>query len=69
VCKWLAEEGLTQLQAGFRAQAIDGEVLLTLTKDDMGCLGVPTVGGKAKLMAKIEAVKKLYYAGQLGGRV
>jgi hypothetical protein len=67
VCRWLAEEGLASLQAGFRAQAVDGEVLLTLTQDDMGCLGVPTLGGKAKLVAKIETVKKQYYAGQVVG--
>jgi hypothetical protein len=64
----LAEEGLAPLQAGFRAQAIDGEVLLMLTQDDMGCLGVATVGGKAKLMAKIETVKKQHYAGQVVGQ-
>lgn len=67
VCAWLEEQGLGQLQEGFRSQSIDGEVLLTLTRDDLACLGVTTLGGKATLMSKIEQVKKLHYAGQAFG--
>ena len=47
-------------------QAVDGEVLLTLSRDDLECLGVTTLGGKATLMKKIETAKKQHYAGQVG---
>lgn len=67
VCAWLAEQELKQLQEGFRSQSIDGEVLLTLTRDDFACLGVSTLGSKATLMKKIEKVKKQYYAGEVVG--
>jgi hypothetical protein len=61
----LAEEGLGALQAGFRREAIDGEVLLSLTNDDFKCIGVPTLGARTNLKAKIEGVKKRHYAGQV----
>lgn len=64
VCMWLDKEGLGQLKQGFRSQSVDGEVLLTLRREDLGCLGVTTMGGKATLIRKIEAAKKLHYAGQ-----
>ena len=67
VCAWLAEQGLAQLRQAFRAQSIDGEVLLTLTRDDLQCLGVTTIGDKSTLMKKVEAVKKQHYAGQVVG--
>jgi hypothetical protein len=67
VCKWLAEEGLSAFEAGFRREMIDGEVLLSLTDDDFKCIGVPTLGAKIKLKAKIEGVKKQHYAGQMVG--
>jgi hypothetical protein len=64
---WLAEVGLGALQAGFRREAIDGEVLLSLTDDDLKCIGVPTLGARTKLKAKIAGVKKRHYAGQVVG--
>ena len=67
VCAWLAEQGLTQLQQGFRSQSINGEVLLTLVRNDLECLGVTTLGGKATLIKKIEVAKKQHYAGQVVG--
>jgi len=67
VCAWLAEEGLGSLQQGFREQAIDGEVLLTLTREDHACLGVTTLGGRTTLTSKIEKAKKQHYAGQVIG--
>jgi hypothetical protein len=67
VCTWLEAEGLASLQQGFREQAVDGEVLLTLTRDDLECLGVSTLGGRATLMNKIEKAKKQHYAGQVVG--
>jgi hypothetical protein len=68
VCAWLAAEGMAHLQKGFREQAVDGEVLLTLMRDDLECLGVTTLGGRATLMSKIEKAKKQHYAGQVIGR-
>jgi hypothetical protein len=68
VCGWLAEVGLTTLQEGFRTQSVDGEVLLTLTREDLGCLGVTTLGGRTTLMGHIEKAKKQHYAGQVVGR-
>lgn len=65
VCTWLAEEGLVSLQSAFRAESVNGEVLLTLTRDDLDCLGVSTLGGKANLIKKIEGVKKQHFAGQI----
>mmetsp|Transcript_22165 Transcript_22165/g.57833 ORF Transcript_22165/g.57833 Transcript_22165/m.57833 type:complete len:549 (+) Transcript_22165:57-1703(+) len=67
VCAWLGEEGLAPLQTGFRKQAVDGEVLLTLTREDFECLGVTTLGGRVTLMKKIEQAKKQHYAGQVVG--
>jgi hypothetical protein len=54
VCAWLAEEGLVPLQRRFREEGVDGEVLLTLTREDLEYLGVSTLGGRAALMSKIE---------------
>jgi hypothetical protein len=65
---WLAEEGLAPLQRGFREQAIDGEVLLTLTREDLQCLGVSTLAGRAALMSKIELrARKQHEASQVVG--
>jgi hypothetical protein len=64
---WLAEEGLAPLQRGFREQAIDGEVLLTLTREDLELLDVSTLGGRAVLMSKIEKARKQHDAGQVVG--
>ena len=67
VRKWLTKQGLARLRRAFRAQSIDGAVLLTLTRDDLHHLGVTTIGDKSALMKKIETVKKQHYAGQVVG--
>ena len=67
VCAWLAEESLAPLQQSFREQAVDGEVLLTLTREDLERIGVTALGGRATLMKKIEKAKKQHYAGQVIG--
>jgi hypothetical protein len=64
VCAWLAEQGLASLQQGFREQTVDGEVLLTLTREDLEGVGVATLGDRATLMSKIDKAKKQHYAGQ-----
>jgi hypothetical protein len=68
VSAWLAEVGLGSLEEGFRKQSVDGEVLLTLTREDLGALGVTTLGGRTTLMGHIEKAKKQHYAGQVVGR-
>jgi hypothetical protein len=68
VSTWLADEGLSPLQRGFREQDINGEVLLTLTREDLEHLGVGTLGGRAALMSKIELrARKLHHAAQSVG--
>jgi hypothetical protein len=67
VSDWIAEEGLAPLQRGFREQAIDGEALLTLTREDLELLGVSTLGDRAAVMSKIEKARKQHDAGQVVG--
>jgi hypothetical protein len=68
VSAWLAEEGLSPLQRGFREQDINGEVLLTLTREDLEHIGVSTLAGRAALMSKIELrARKLHHAAQSVG--
>ena len=40
VARWLAEQGLEQYAEAFAENAIDGEVLRTLSEDDLKVLGV-----------------------------
>lgn len=42
-------------------------MLLTLTREDLACIGVTTLGGRAALMKKIKKAKKQHYAGQVIG--
>jgi hypothetical protein len=65
---WLAEEGMMPLQRRFREEGVDGEVLLTLTREDLEYLGVPTLAGRAALMSKIELrARKQHEASQVVG--
>lgn len=61
VCTWLADEGMAQYQEGMREQRIDGEVLLSLTQDDLDCIGITTLGGRATLIKKIKGARKQNY--------
>src|ERR1700755_76143 len=53
---WLQELGLERYQAAFRENAVDAEVLPTLTADDLKDLGVTLVGHRRRLL---DAVAKL----------
>jgi class 3 adenylate cyclase len=53
VARWLAEQGLGQYAEAFVENAIDGDVLQTLSEDDLKELGVKALGHRRKLLAAI----------------
>jgi hypothetical protein len=53
VARWLAEQGLEQYAEAFAENAIDEEVLRTLSEDDLKELGVKALGHRKKLLAAI----------------
>lgn len=59
VCMWLAEVGLGHLQGIFRAQMIRGDVLVTLTannlKDD---LGIQAFGDRSAFMLELSKLQQ-----------
>ena len=56
VAAWLKSLGLEQYEAAFRDNAIDGDVLPSLTAEDLKDLGVTIVGHRRKLLAAIAAI-------------
>ena len=57
VADWLAGLGLESYAAAFAAQAIDAELLATLTAEDLTSIGVVTVGHRRKLLNAIAALR------------
>jgi class 3 adenylate cyclase len=55
---WLERLGLEQYGPAFRANAIDGAMLATLTADDLKDLGVTLVGHQRKLLDAIAALRE-----------
>ena len=53
---WLRSLGLSQYEAAFRENAIDGKVLLKLTAGDLKDLGVASVGHRRTMLSAIEAL-------------
>jgi class 3 adenylate cyclase len=53
---WLGNLGLDQYETAFRENAIDGDILLRLTADDLKDLGVTIVGHRRKLLDAIAAL-------------
>ena len=53
---WLKNLGLGQYEAAFRDNAIDGDVLPSLTPEDLKDLGVTIVGHRRKLLYAIAAL-------------
>ena len=53
VAEWLRGLGLEQYVPGFRANDIDGEVLLRLTAEDLRELGVASIGHRRRLLDAI----------------
>jgi class 3 adenylate cyclase/predicted ATPase len=54
---WLSGLGLSQYEAAFRDNAIDGTVLPSLTADDLKDLGVVLVGHRRKLLDAVAALR------------
>jgi len=53
VAAWLKNLGLGQYEAAFRDNAIEGDLLPTLTAEDLKDLGVTIVGHRRKLLDAI----------------
>ena len=51
--EWLRGIGLEQYEAAFRDNEIDGDILRTLTADDLKDLGVTIVGHRRKMLTAI----------------
>jgi hypothetical protein len=58
VSRWLAEQGLEQYVEAFAESAIDGEVLRTLSEDDLKELGVQALGHRKRLLEAIAALRE-----------
>ena len=56
VAAWLKNLGLGQYEAAFRDNAIDGDLLPSLTTEDLKDLGVTIVGHRRKLLDAIAAL-------------
>jgi len=56
VAAWLKNLGLEQYEAAFRDNAIDGDLLPSLTAEDLKDLGVTIVGHRRKLLDAIAAI-------------
>ena len=57
VAAWLKNLGLGQYEAAFRDNAIDGDLLPSLTAEDLRDLGVTIVGHRRKLLDAIAALR------------
>ena len=60
--RWLGDQKVPTTK--FKEHAVDGACLLGLQRDDLVTLGLSTLGDKALLMKKLDALKKQTYAGQ-----
>jgi hypothetical protein len=58
VCKWLDSIELSEYKDAFKAQAIEGESLVALEKDDFTQLGVK-LGHQKKLISNLKALQGL----------
>ena len=56
VAAWLTNLGLGQYETSFRDNAIEGDLLSTLTAEDLKDLGVTIVGHRRKLLDAIAAI-------------
>src|SRR5262249_17890402 len=56
IASWLRQMGLEQYEPVFRAHAIDGSMLPSLTAEDLKDLGVELVGHRRKLLDAIAAL-------------
>jgi hypothetical protein len=56
IATWLKNLGLEQYEHAFHENAIDGNVLPTLTAEDLKDLGITAVGHRRKLLEAIAAL-------------
>jgi hypothetical protein len=56
IAAWLKNLGLEQYETAFRDNAIDGDLLPSLTAEDLKDLGVRIVGHRRKLLDAIAAI-------------
>ncbi|WP_414473697.1 adenylate/guanylate cyclase domain-containing protein [Microvirga sp. M2] len=57
VARWLVEQGLGQYAEVFAANAVEGEVLCSLTEADLKELGITALGHRKKLLHSIAALR------------
>ncbi|MCG7393448.1 AAA family ATPase [Microvirga sp. ACRRW] len=57
VARWLVEQGLEQYAEVFAANAVEGEVLFSLTEADLKDLGISALGHRKKLLHSIAALR------------
>ncbi len=57
IAAWLRDLGLAQYQGAFAKNAVDAEILLELTAEDLKELGVEQVGHRRKILAAIAALR------------
>jgi hypothetical protein len=57
VGEWLKSLGLEQYEAAFRENAVDAEVLPTLTADDLKEMGVVPIGHRRRLLEAIATLR------------
>jgi hypothetical protein len=62
---WLQRLGLEEYEPAFRKNRIDGEVLPTLTAEDLETLGVKFVGHRRKLLDAVTALRDAAATSQL----
>ena len=58
IAAWLRELGLAHYEQAFLGNAIDADVLPTLTADDLKDIGVTVVGHRRKLLNAIAALRE-----------
>ncbi|SCY31989.1 adenylate/guanylate cyclase domain-containing protein [Microvirga guangxiensis] len=57
VARWLVEQGLEQYAEVFAANALEGEVLFSLTEADLKDLGISALGHRKKLLRSLAALQ------------
>lgn len=57
VATWLRNLGLAQYETAFRENAVDGDVLLNLTSEDLKEIGIEAVGHRRKVLDAIHALR------------
>jgi hypothetical protein len=59
ITNWLRQLGLDQYEPAFRENDINGELLGSLTADDLKELGVKSIGHRRKLLGQCSSLGRL----------